>query len=167
MLTLSGTLPSEYVLTESDLAAFCATTPDADSLSVIDKLERVGESPESHINARKAWMTVGEDLVDQLSGQDPTPLGEWISKGVDLSWTGRNLNTITVSRHFLEAQLNNLMQAKSDLIAHYQRSLRIRLDMERAFHAASRFRGIQKDHSQLVDMFHSQASPREGEGQSF
>jgi hypothetical protein len=138
------------------LAGFCTTTPDADSRSVVDELEGAEQSPESHLEAQTVWGSVRGGLSGQVSGLDPTPIDEWMPKGVDLSWTGRNLNTVTISRHFLEAQLNNLLQAKADLIAHYRRSLRISLDTERALQAVRRFRDIEQDRSYLIDIINGQ-----------
>ena len=157
---LNGALLAEFIsLTDADLTEFRSATPDA---SVDIGAQGSAESPERVAETRKIWGSVTDELLDQLPDQDRTPIGEWMPEGVDLTWTGRDLNTIAISRHFLEAHLNNLIQAKADLVAHYRRSLQIRQDAERAFYAVRRFRDVEKDRSQLIAIFNGM----EGTGSS-
>ncbi|TEB37158.1 hypothetical protein FA13DRAFT_1705449 [Coprinellus micaceus] len=153
---LSVGLLADYAsLTEDDLAQFLSPTPDGSVVAVDAETEGLGESSASPLKTHQVWGSEKDEFV-ALLGQDSTPLEEWTPQGVDLSWTGRNLHIMAVSRHYLETYLSNLVQARDDSILHYRRSLQIRQDLEKSYHTIQRSLGIAKDHSQLIEVFNGQ-----------
>jgi hypothetical protein len=77
-------------------------------------------------------------------------------RGIDLSWSGRNLNTASISHQILETQRDNMVIAREDGIAHFRRSIHIRLDIDRALQSVQGTRRAQRSHVQMENILRSQ-----------
>jgi hypothetical protein len=87
-----------------------------------------------------------------------------LPNGVDYAFTGNQLSAMAISRNFLECQLQDLILIRSELLAHYKRSLKLRQDIEAAYYTVQNARFYERKDSQLAKILKGEVKDDNGTG---
>jgi hypothetical protein len=103
--------------------------------------------------AQKLQKDVNDSFLKKLD-VDLSAVESWMPWEINLSWSGWNLNTASISRQILKTQRDNMVIAREDRITHFRRS--IRLDIDRTLLSVQWTRRAQRSHIQIENILRSQ-----------
>jgi hypothetical protein len=152
--------PEYEALTDVDAEDVYSATPDLGSQASFEAAAE-GDMAET----REAWDAVQDDFLKKVD-YDPKVVEDWLPNGVDFAFTGRQINSMSVSRQLLECQMEDLTLVRNELLAHLRRSLKLRQDLEASYISVQNARFYERKASQLARILDEEDQDSRGEGPS-